>query len=100
MPLLHEAMQTPDPETGRSRGYMLVAKGLVSESLLFTIDKARYREWEALADWLRAAAGQVHRLVSGPGGNRWMCTPIRKTVSCIKFDLHCILVVLLMAASR
>lgn len=68
VPLLHEAMQTPDPETGRSRGYMLVAKGLVSESLLFTIDKARYREWEALATWLRAAAGQVHRLVSGHNG--------------------------------
>lgn len=44
-----------DPENGRSRGYMIVGKGLVSESLLFTIDRSRYREWQDLAKWLKLA---------------------------------------------
>lgn len=63
VPLLWEAMQTVDPETERSRGYIIVAKGLVSESLLFTIDKARYKEFEALAIWLREAALQLPPLM-------------------------------------
>jgi len=69
-------MQTVDPETGRSRGYLIVAKGLVSESLLFTIDKARYREFSDLAHWLQAAARRLPPLMadavlqhgSGPEG--------------------------------
>ena len=76
VPLLWEAMQTVDPETGRSRGYLIVAKGLVSESLLFTIDKARHREFAQLAHWLQEAAARLPPLMadavlqhgSGPDG--------------------------------
>jgi len=63
VPLLWEAMQTADPETQRSRGYMVVAKGMVSESLLFTIDKTRYEEFEALASWMRMAAMKLPPLM-------------------------------------
>lgn len=63
VPLLWEAMQTVDPETQRSRGYMVVAKGMVSESLLFTIDKTRYEEFEALAMWMRAAGEKLPPLM-------------------------------------
>lgn len=76
MPLLWEAMQTVDPETGRSRGYLIVAKGFVSESLLFTIDKKRHQEFAQLAHWLQDAADTLPPLMadavlrhgSGPDG--------------------------------
>ncbi|TFJ83896.1 hypothetical protein NSK_004993 [Nannochloropsis salina CCMP1776] len=63
VPLLWEAMQTVDPETQRSRGYMVVAKGMVSESLLFTIDKSRYEEFKDLASWIRKAAERLPLLM-------------------------------------
>lgn len=73
VPLLWEAMQTVDSETQRSRGYLVVAKGMVSESLLFTIDKSRYAEFNDLATWMRKAAIRLPALlveteITGPRG--------------------------------
>ncbi len=75
VPLLWEAMQTVDAETQRSRGYLVVAKGMVSESLLFTIDKQRYAEFHDLATWMRKAALRLPALmeeaeIEGPRGER------------------------------
>lgn len=50
-------MQTIDPASGRSRGYLLLKRGSAAgatggPSLLLSLDKSRYAQWPELRDWL------------------------------------------------
>ena len=52
LPLLHAALQSHDPATGKARGYLLLSQNRWSEALLLTLDQDRFGEWPALRDWL------------------------------------------------
>jgi hypothetical protein len=51
--LLYEAMNTIDPDSGRTRGYMIVERKTLVESM-FHIRPASYEQWQSLGTWLRA----------------------------------------------
>lgn len=54
LPLLHAALQPPDPSTGTARGYLLLGRHPGSAAWLFTLDPDRFGDWACLRDWLLA----------------------------------------------
>jgi hypothetical protein len=51
--LIYEAMLRIDPETGRSRGALLLQKDSFSPPCYFTATFDKHERWPAMADWMR-----------------------------------------------
>lgn len=52
LPMLWEAMKRVDPETGRSRGFMVLEKAHRLSHRLFTSNSANYKDWPKVRMWM------------------------------------------------
>ncbi|CBJ32985.1 phytochelatin synthase, catalyse the biosynthesis of PCs from GSH [Ectocarpus siliculosus] len=52
LPILWEAMQRVDPDTGRPRGYMVLEKAHSLSHRLFYANARNYKDWPKVASWV------------------------------------------------